>query len=122
MKKSISIFWVLAMSVLLLVGCGGGTAGTYEAVKVEVNGEEMDLASFSALSNEKFEFTLTLGKDEKAEMLVKVNGKEQKGSGTWTEDGDKIVIKNDNGQEQTYEKKDGRLFIEYMGVKLILEK
>lgn len=122
MKKCISMMLVLVMSAVLLVGCGSGAAGTYEAVKVEVNGEEMDLDSFPGLADEGFEATITLDKDGKAEMIVKVNGKEQTASGTWTEDDDQIIIKNDNGQEQAYEKKDGHLLIEYNGVKLILEK
>lgn len=115
---------VLVMSAVLLVGCGSGAAGTYEAVKVEMNGEEMDLDSVSKLVGEDMKATLTLSKDGKAEMVAEVNGKEQKSSATWTEEDDKIIIKSDSGKQQTYEKKDGRLFIDMNknGMKIIFEK
>lgn len=124
MKKCISMMLVLVMSAVLLVGCGSGAAGTYEAVKVEMNGEEMDLDSVSKLVGEDMKATLTLSKDGKAEMVAEVNGKEQKSSATWTEEDDKIIIKNDSGKQQTYEKKDGRLFIDMNknGMKIIFEK
>lgn len=122
MKKKISMLLVCALSALLLVGCGSGVAGTYEAVKVEVNGQEMELDAVGKLIGGSLEATLTLEKDGKAEAIAKTNGKEQKGSGTWTEEGDKIIIKSDTGSTETYTKKDGCLTVEMNGMKLILEK
>ena len=126
MKKCISMLLVFAMSAMLLVGCGGSSsaaAGTYKMTKAEMNGQEMDMDTLSeTLGGQTMEATITLKDDGSAEMSVNVLGQEQSASGTWKEDGDKIVINSDN-EEQSLDYEDGKLSLDAgNGVKLILEK
>ena len=123
MKKGISMILVLALSAMMLVGCGGGVAGTYKMTKAEKDGKEMDLEALSALVGQDFEVSITLKDDGKVEMSSKMGDKEDNETGTWTEDGDKITIKSDKGgSSQTLTVEDGKLYMETNGMKLILEK
>lgn len=125
MKKSISMLLVFVMSAMLLVGCGGSSAaaGTYKMTKAEMNGQELSIEELSkALGGQTMEATITLNDDGNAEISANVLGQSQSAKGTWKEDGDKIVIKADDG-EQSIDYKDGKLYLESAnGVKIILEK
>ncbi len=124
MKKGITMLLVLALSAMMLVGCGSGVAGTYKITKAEVNGKEMELDALAAMLGQKFEATITLQEDGKLEMVSNMLGKEQKETGTWKEDGDKIIIKNEKGgDEQTLTVDGDKLYMDGgNGMKLILEK
>ncbi len=124
MKKGITMLLVLALSAMMLVGCGGGVAGTYKMTKAEVNGKEMELDALAAMMGQKFEVTITLQDDGKVEMAGNMLGQEQKETGTWKEDGDKIVIKDDKGgDEQTLTVDGDKLYMDGgNGMKIILEK
>lgn len=123
MKKCISMFLVFVMSAMLLVGCGSsGAAGTYKMTKIEKDGQEMELEEFTKLlGNQKMECTITLKDDGNAEMSMDMLGMQEDATGTWKEDGDKIKI-SANGSEQSVDYKDGKLYLESGGVKVILEK
>lgn len=125
MKKSISMLLVFVMSAMLLVGCGGssGAAGTYKMTKVEKDGQEMEVEEFTKLlGNQKMECTINLKDDGNVEMSMDMLGVQEDATGTWKEDGDKIVI-SANGAEQSVDYKDGKLYLESgKGVKVILEK
>lgn len=122
MKKGISMILVLALSAMMLVGCGGGVAGTYKMTKAEKDGKELDLDSLATLMGQDFEVSITLQDDGKVEMSSKVGDEESKQTGTWTEDGDKITIKDESGSNETLTVDDGKLYMETNGMKLILEK
>ncbi|MBO4418216.1 MAG: hypothetical protein J5789_00080, partial [Oscillospiraceae bacterium] len=115
MKRIIAMTLVVVMVAALFVGCGSnGVEGTYKLKKV--NG--VDLEEFAKLmggDEEIPEISMTLKSD--GSVVAKgdlVDMSDEESTGTWKQEGDKIVI-TINGEAQEFDYKDGTLTMSASG-------
>ena len=122
MKRIIAMTLVVVMVAALFVGCGSnGVEGTYKLKKV--NG--VDLEEFAKLmggDEEIPEISMTLKSD--GSVVAKgdlVDMSDEESTGTWKQEGDKIVI-TINGEAQEFDYKDGTLTMSASGFSVTFEK
>lgn len=126
MKRIVSLTLAVLLIAALFAGCGSsGVEGTYKLRKINdkpVKDFVADLASTTGQSEkevleawevnsvEELEnvMTITLKSDNTFELKSTMDGEEENGTGTWKQEGEKVILTVD-GEEQEFTIKDGML-------------
>ena len=126
MKRIVSLTLAVLLIAALFAGCGSSSVeGTYKLRKINdkpVKDFVADLASTTGQSEkevleawevnsvEELEnvMTITLKSDNTFELKSTMDGEEENGTGTWKQEGEKVILTVD-GEEQEFTIKDGML-------------
>ena len=101
MKKLISLLLMVCMVALLVPAMAEGVVGTWYAVSMSEG--EMTISP----ADMGMSVTMTLNEDGTA--LLESSGMDEPQTGTWTQDGDKVIIVDANGEEEEAILADGTL-------------
>ena len=101
MKKLISLLLMVCMVALLVPAMAEGVVGTWYAVSMSEG--EMTISP----ADMGMSVTMTLNEDGTA--MLESSGMDEPQTGSWTQDGDKVIIVDANGEEEEAILADGTL-------------
>lgn len=125
--KTISLVLILMLAVSL-AACGGGSkyAGTYKLESIETAGISMNVDEFLAQmapgEDVDFSITLTIKDGGTCKLDANAMGESQSSEGTWKENGSDTLDLTIEGDTQQATYKDGKISMDFEGVKIVLAK
>lgn len=129
MKKKVVIVAIAMLAVFALVACGAPAAdpaivGTWTVETMEANGMTFDLAKLAGTPglDENTKAMMTSMKiTATADGKMKMEASSTTSEGTWKADGSNFIITSD-GQDMNTSIKDGKMTMEFQGIKMIMKK
>lgn len=96
-KKRVLTFLVILAMIVGLAACGSGgggknPAGTYNLIKMNSGGEEMNVAELAELFGMEIDITLELKDDNSFTLDLGFLADGESTSGTWKMDGDSLIL------------------------------